>query len=120
MKICLVDFNDEIATLFDNANNLYSYIIENKNIIFEENSNIGNLGVFDKINLIISLRPDILLCGAINKRDFTFLISTGINVIRNISGNKDAIIKEFMENFIKNDVILNKQNNRRRFRGGKR
>ncbi|MCD6579511.1 hypothetical protein J7L48_08535 [bacterium] len=113
-------FNDEISTLFDNANNIRSYIIENKSIILEEEKTIDGMGIFDRINLIISLRPNVLLCGAINRRDHSFLINNGINVINNLSGNKDIIIKEFIVNFIENDVIIDKQNNHRRFRGGRR
>ncbi len=115
-----MDFNDEIATLFDNANVLHSYIVENKKIIFEEKKNLEGIPVFEKVNLIISQNPSVLICGGINKRDFLYLANNGINLIKNVSGSSSDIISEFIKNFIENNAVLDKNNNRRRFRGGRR
>ena len=109
-----------ISTLFDNCLSIEVYKIEDNKPTFIKKIDLNQfLPMISKLNIILENNIDTIICGAIRRYDFIFLMQNNLKVIPFITGNKDLILTNFLEGKIQNNMMT--YNKRKfRYRGGKR
>jgi predicted Fe-Mo cluster-binding NifX family protein len=80
--------------------------INGKEIIKKEQIKIIAKSKLERINLIISIKPNIVICDGISQLLHEKLVENQIIVIASVHGSIDDVVKNFIRNHIPNDHVI--------------
>ncbi|MDX1700603.1 MAG: hypothetical protein R3250_08305 [Melioribacteraceae bacterium] len=97
MKLIVIpNFGNRVSPRIDCSENLQLVSIEDKRIISRETIRIPAHSLLERINMIIRLRPDIVICDGISTLMNDKLSENDIKVIPWIHGNIDEILNDYL------------------------
>ena len=103
-KIALSIFNDRVASRLDSAENLMLVTADDGKVKSRELVLLREEDPLRKIDIIIQLKPDVLICGGLTKTCESKLRSTNIKVCSWVQGNAEYILSLCLRNkFIDGD-----------------
>lgn len=79
--------------------------IENGSIMGRETIKLITHSSLEKINMLIGLHPDVIICDGVSELSYDKLISHGIKVFPWVHGEVDTIIKKYIEGKLKQSNI---------------
>jgi predicted Fe-Mo cluster-binding NifX family protein len=95
--IALSTFGNRISSRLDSANEILFLTVENEHVKKREIIKIIQNNPLEKIQRIIELNPDVLICGGITHLCNNKLRNTRITVISWTKGNVEIVLKKFLE-----------------------
>lgn len=96
IKIAMPVFGDRISNRLDCAENIQVTEIKNNKIVKQEVVKMYNDNQLEKINLLIQINPDTVICDGITEICNIKLAEKNINVIPWIQGNSKDIINKYL------------------------
>lgn len=100
--IVIPNFGERISPRIDYSESLKLISVEDGNIIKKETIKILPHNNLERINLIIGLSPDVVICDGISNLVHDKLKEHKINVIAWIHGN----IEDIIENYLQDNSLL--------------
>ncbi len=98
MKLLAIPkFGERISPRLDYAESLLLVTVESNTIIKKENIKIIAHSNLERINLIIRLAPDIVICDGISDLTHTKLLEKNIKVIPWIHGTIKEVLKNYFD-----------------------
>lgn len=119
MKIAMPIWNERISPVMDTANQLLIIKIENGTELSQSIKTLPQRNMVHRVQFIISIGIDILICGAISRLLENILIHHGLKVIPWIKGDIEEIITAYLNGNLQK-IDFNLPGCRRRCRQGKR
>lgn len=96
-RIALSTFKNRISSRLDSADEILILTLEDKRVKNSKTIRIVPSSPLDKIQQIIELNPDVLICGGITQLCNHKLKNTSITVIPWTKGNAEDVFKKFLE-----------------------
>ena len=95
--IALSTFKNRISSRLDSADEILILTLENDQVKNSKTIRIIPSSTLDKIQQIIELNPDVLICGGLTQLCNRKLQTTNITVIPWTKGNAEDVFKQFLE-----------------------
>jgi predicted Fe-Mo cluster-binding NifX family protein len=108
-KIALSVFRDRISSRLDAADKILLLTLANKKVKKRETIRIIPSSPLDKIQQIIQLNPDALICGGLTQLCNNKLKNSSISVIPWIKGNANEVLKNFLEGKLSEPVTTSNE-----------
>ena len=96
-KIALSTFKNRISSRLDSADEILILNLENNKVKNSETIRIIPSSPLDKIQQIIELNPDVLICGGLTQLCSRKLQNTQITVVPWTKGNAEDVFKQFLK-----------------------
>ena len=96
MKIAVSEYENNVATAFDFANEVIVFTCEGGKVMKKEQVLLNEQFIPLRCTKLKSCGIDILICGAISNPSTYMLQHQGIEVISGITGNIEAVTREFL------------------------
>jgi predicted Fe-Mo cluster-binding NifX family protein len=119
MKIAIPIWEDKVSPVFDTALRLLVVEIKDKKEASRFMYYIGDEDLTRRCQHIRTLNVDILICGAVSYAFLQMLQSSGLEVIKHISGQVEEVLKAYLKGNIYNTRFLMPGCKRYRSRHGK-
>ncbi|MBN1960104.1 MAG: NifB/NifX family molybdenum-iron cluster-binding protein [Deltaproteobacteria bacterium] len=97
-KVAVSIWDGRISPVFDVCRKVAIYDIENQNIIAHTNVSIVPNNTYLKIQKLIALGVDTIICGAISEALYQQLYDHGIIIYGFIAGDINQVINAFLNN----------------------
>lgn len=94
--LAIPNFGDRISPRLDYAETLQLITVENKEVMRKETIKIIANNTLERINLIIGLKPDIVICDGVSSLVHEKFSENNIRVIPWIHGTVDDIVGMFI------------------------
>ena len=104
--IALSIFRNRISSRLDSANEILILTLENNQVKNSETIKIIPSSPLDKIQQIIELNPDVLICGGLTQLCNRKLQTTNITVVPWSKGNAEDVFKQFIEGKLTESVMV--------------
>ena len=104
--IALSTFRNRISSRLDSADEILILTLENNQVKNSETIKIIPSSPLDKIQQIIELNPDVLICGGLTQLCDRKLQNTQITIIPWIKGNAEDVFKQFLEGKLTESVTV--------------
>ena len=88
-------FKTRLSPLFDNAQTLLVVKYDKEQEICRDIFHIGSIHPVKKIEILVKLKIDVLICGAISKFLLHHITGSNITVIPHLSGEYEEILDAF-------------------------
>jgi predicted Fe-Mo cluster-binding NifX family protein len=98
MKVAIPYWQGQISPVFDTAREILFIHVENGHVVRRRKTLIVEKNPLTKVNYIVQLGTEVLICGAISWSLQRALFSTGVHVIANIHGQVEDTIKALLSN----------------------
>ena len=108
--IAIPVFGNRISPRLDYAESLQLVNIENGRIKNREIIKLFSLNRFEKINMLIRIHPNILICDGVSELSYEKLVQNNIEVFPWIHGEVDMILEKYIKNDLKQSDIQDKPN----------
>lgn len=95
--IAIPIFGIRISPRLDYTESIQLISIENSIIKDREILKLHSLSRFEKINMLIRIHPDIIICDGVSDLSYEKLITSKIKVFPWIHGEVDKILKKYMD-----------------------
>ena len=105
-KIALSIFKNRISSRLDSADEILILTLENNQVRNSETVRIIPSSPLDKIQQIIELNPDVLICGGLTQLCDRKLQNTKITIIPWTKGNAEDVFKQFIEGKLTESVMV--------------
>ncbi len=105
--IAISIFRDRISSRIDAANEVLLLALENGTIKKRETIRIISSSPLDKIQQIIQLNPDVLICGGLTQLCNNKLKNTRITVMPWMKGNTEEVLNKFIEGKLSETLSIN-------------
>jgi predicted Fe-Mo cluster-binding NifX family protein len=119
MKIAIPIWEDKVSPVFDTALRLLVVEVKDNKELSRFIYYIGDEDLTRRCQRIRTLNVDILICGAISQCFLHMLLSSGLNVIQQISGRVEEVLEAYIKGKIHNSKFLMPGCKRYRCRHGK-
>lgn len=96
MLVTIPNFGQRISPRIDCAESLRLITIEDKNIVETETVKVIVHNILERINFIVRLKPDVIICDGISDLFLEKLSETGIKIIPWVHGTIDEILENFL------------------------
>lgn len=96
MKIAVSEYENNVATTFDFANEVIVFSCENDKVLKREHVLLNDQFIPLRGMKLKNLGIDTLICGAISNPSAFMLHHHGIEVISGITGNVETVLQEFL------------------------
>ena len=116
MRIAIPIWEDKISPVFDTASRLLIVEIEDRDVTSRFEIYLDEQDLSRRCLRIRGMEIDILICGAISHYFARMLTGSGINVIPEISGQAEEVLKAYLKGDLFNSRFLMPGCNRNRFR----
>ena len=98
MKLLAIpNFGERISPRIDYAETMQLISVEGKTILKRETTKIMAHSNLERINLIIRLNPDVVICDGISTLLHDKLIENNVKVIAWIHGNVDEVLDKYLK-----------------------
>ncbi|MEJ2104316.1 MAG: hypothetical protein P8X47_07030 [Ignavibacteriaceae bacterium] len=104
--IALSTFRNRISSRLDSADEILILTLENNRVKNSKTIKIIPSSTLDKIQQIIELNPDVLICGGLTQLCDRKLQNTEITIIPWTKGNAEDVFKQFIEGKLTESVIV--------------
>ena len=104
--IALSIFRNRISSRLDSADEILILTLENNQVKNSKTIRIIPSSTLDKIQQIIELNPDVLICGGLTQLCDRKLQNTEITIIPWTKGNAEDVFKQFIEGKLTESVIV--------------
>ncbi len=106
--IALSVFGDRISPRLDVAEKLLIVKVENNSIKTKELRLLDSMDTLKKLDAIVRLNPDILICGGITELCKKKLSNSKIKVIPWVQGYTEDILKRYLDGLLtKKSIVTN-------------
>ena len=105
-KIALSTFKNRISSRLDSADEILILTLENDQVKNSKTIRIIPSSPLDKIQQIIELNPDVLICGGLTQLCDRKLQNTQIAIIPWTKGNAEDVFKQFLEGKLTESVTV--------------
>ncbi len=102
--IAIPIFGSRISPRLDLANNFEIIKIDNNKIVETENIKLVSHNRLEKINMIIELKPDVIICDGLSEICKQEIDKSNIKLIPWIHGEVKNIVKMYLNNQLNNPV----------------
>jgi predicted Fe-Mo cluster-binding NifX family protein len=116
MRIAIPIWEDKISPVLDTASRLLIVEIEDRNVASRFEIYLDEQDLSRRCFRIRGMEVDILICGAISHHFARMLTGSGIDVIPEISGQAEEVLKAYLKGDLFNSRFLMPGCNRSRFR----
>lgn len=106
MKIALTVWDGRISPVFDVSRQLVVYEVEAKQLVGVQRARFDDDRAACKIEQLIRLGVNVLVCGAISEPLQTALVHQGIDVICFIAGEESEVIGAYLRGGLPSDALL--------------
>ncbi len=96
-SIAISTYKNRISSRLDSADEILILSYENGKVKQREKIKIIPSSPLDKIQQILELDPDVLICGGLTQLCDNKLRNSKLNVIPWVKGNTEEVLKEFLE-----------------------
>lgn len=97
MKIAIPSFDQRVASDFSTAPELRVVVSHKGSVCCSWKMKVLNLSAMDKARKIVALGIDRLICGGIDEPTRTWLERRGIQVITDVTGETERVLKGLLE-----------------------
>ena len=97
MRIALPVWEDKVSPVFDTALKLLVVEVRDKREESRFVYHIDESDLSQKCHRIKKLGPDILICGAVSHVFLQMLLASGLDVIQEISGPAEDVLKAYLQ-----------------------
>ena len=104
--IALSIFRNRISSRLDSADEILILTLENNQVKNSKTIRIIPSSTLDKIQQIIELNPDVLICGGLTQLCDRKLQNTQITIIPWTKGNAEDVFKQYLEGKLTESVIV--------------
>ena len=104
-RIAISTFKNRISSRLDAADEILILTLEDKKIRRSETVSIIPSSPLDKIQQIIELNPDVLICGGLTQLCNHKLKNSSITVIPWTKGNAEDVFKQYLEGKLTEPVV---------------
>ena len=104
--IALSTFRNRISSRLDSADEILILTLEKNQVKNSKTIRIIPSSPLDKIQQIIELNPDVLICGGLTQLCDRKLQNTQITIIPWTKGNAEDVFKQFIEGKLTESVIV--------------
>ena len=108
MLLAIPNFGKRISPRIDFAESLQLFSIEENNIMQVETIKVLVHSILDRINFIVRLKPDVVICDGISNLVYEKLIENNIKVIPWIHGTVEEVIEKYLTGTLENTEINKK------------
>lgn len=95
--IIIPNFGERISPRIDYAESLQLISIEDNSVLSKETIKILSHSNLERVNQLIRLKPDTIICDGISNLLYDKLLEKNINVIPWIHGSIEDIIKNYLQ-----------------------
>jgi predicted Fe-Mo cluster-binding NifX family protein len=104
--IALSIFRNRISSRLDAADEILILTLENNQVKNSDTIRIIPGSPLDKIQQIIELNPDVLICGGLTQLCNRKLLNTKITVVPWTKGNAEDVFKQFLDGKLTESVTV--------------
>ena len=104
--IALSTFRNRISSRLDSADEILILTLEKNQVKNSKTIRIIPSSPLDKIQQIIELNPDVLICGGLTQSCDRKLQNTQITIIPWTKGNAEDVFKQFLEGKLTESVTV--------------
>lgn len=97
MKVALPQWDGKVATVFDFAQELIVYTIDENGSCEACCHPLNNSGLSCRLNLLFKEEVDVLICGAISRRMCRLLLQANIEIHSNVCGEVEVVLKAWQQ-----------------------
>ena len=108
-RIAFSTYRNRISSRLDSADEILLLTIKNEQVKDSEIIRIITSSPLDKIQQIIELNPDVLICGGLTQLCDNKLKNSSITVIPWIKGNTDEVLNNYLEGKLSEPVTINNE-----------
>jgi predicted Fe-Mo cluster-binding NifX family protein len=119
MKIAIPIWEDKVSPVFDTALRLLVVEVKDKKEVSRFIYYIGDEDLARRCQHVRTLNVDMLICGAVSHPFLQMLLASGLEVIQQISGRAEEVLKAYLKGNIHNTRFLMPGCKRYRCRHGK-
>jgi predicted Fe-Mo cluster-binding NifX family protein len=103
MKTALTVWKDRISPVFDVAERIVIYEINEGNAYREIELDVSGYSAFEKVTELAKLNTGVIICGAVSRPVSCLADAYGIDLYSFITGDADSVVKAFSEGLIMDD-----------------
>ena len=108
--IAIPVFGSRVSPRLDYTESLQLVKIENGAIQNKEIVKLLSLSRFEKINMLVRIHPNVIICDGVSDLSYEKLITNNIKVFPWIHGEVDAVIDKYLNGKLKQSDIQDKPN----------
>ena len=122
MRVAVPIWQSRVSPVFDTAGSLLIVEVENGREVHRATASILGLSLPDRVNRLVELDIDVLLCGAVSRPLASMVAASGIRVIPWLTGDVDHMLRLFLsgEPIDSRFLMPGFGRQRHRFRGSRR
>jgi len=105
MKLAITDWNGRVSPLFDTADTVIVFKIENNREQNRSRVYLNPAGPVAKAKALSRLAVNVVVCGAISREFETMLTAAGITVVGNICGLTENVLQAHLNKKLNNRVF---------------
>ncbi|MCB0743991.1 MAG: hypothetical protein KDC52_18335 [Ignavibacteriae bacterium] len=106
MLIAIPNFGNRISPRFEYAESLQLISVEKDKIIKRETIKLIVHSNLERMNIIIGLKPDLIICDGITELSFEKIVESKIEIISWVNGT----IEDILEKHLKGNLKSGKEN----------
>jgi len=106
MHVIVCAFNGEIAPKYYDAAQLLSLIVKNGMIAHQEAIAVEALDPDELCALVLYMKADVIICGGIGRDYQDKLAGSSVQLIYNVVGNIDDVVKRFVDGMLRTGDIF--------------
>jgi len=106
MKVAIPIFESRVSPRFDCSDTFLIVYIKSREVIKKEKIKIYDQNTIEKVNNLINMNVDTLICSGINEFNYQLILDKGIKIIPGVTGNVDEIVDLLLKNKLKPGMIL--------------
>ena len=106
--IAIPIFGNRISPRLDYTESIQLITIEKGVIKDREILKLLSLSRFEKLNMIVRIHPDVIICDGVSDLSYEKLIANNIKVFPWIHGEIDTILKMYLDGNLKQTDVANK------------
>lgn len=99
-------FRDRISSRIDAADEVLLISLQNRTIKKRETIRIIPSSPLDKIQQIIQLNPDVLICGGLTQMCDNMLNNSEVSVIPWVKGNTEKVLNQFLDGTLSDSAAI--------------
>ncbi len=107
ITIAIPNFGDRISPRFEYAESMHLFSIENKKIVNKETIKLIVHSNLERINLIIGLKPDLIICDGISDLSYEKIVENNLRIIPWVNGTIEEILNKYLTGKLKESNRIN-------------
>ncbi len=102
-KIIIPVFGNRISPRLEYAKSFQLITVENNAIVEKESVKILANNMLERINMIINIQPDVVICNGISDLCKEELLKNNIKIFPWINGNVETVLKKYLNKKLKRE-----------------